>query len=136
MPIIARFASSSHVPPRSRTSCSRVEAHTCSESTSTPSMSKTMASATLSLEERHELASRNEILEELVARARIEAARRVEHLRQQRDVADGVEEDSRPPEHPVHSGVDVRLLAEGLVPRARGLLTSVPRREADRLDRL
>ena len=45
----------------------------------------------------------------LVGRAPLEAAGRVEHPGQQREVADGVEEDSGQAEHPVDGAVDVRL---------------------------
>ena len=44
MPIIAACAPSCQRPPRSFASCSRTSSQTCSESTMTPSMSKTTAS--------------------------------------------------------------------------------------------
>ena len=65
-------------------------------------------------EKRHEVPARSEPLHRLVGRPGCEAARSVEHLRQQRDVADGVEKDARPAERPVHGQVDVALLAQGL----------------------
>src|SRR5215470_8933179 len=53
----------------------------------------------------------------LIGRSRGETARSVEHFREQMDVADGGKEDPRPGENPVHSGVDVALLIERLIPR-------------------
>ena len=43
IPIMSAWARSCQRPPRSRASCSRISSHRCSESTSTPSMSKTTA---------------------------------------------------------------------------------------------
>src|SRR5947208_1429562 len=54
--------------------------------------------------------------ERLVGRPAIEALRRVEHLRQEADVADGVEEHLRVAEHPVHCEIDLTLLGQRLVP--------------------
>src|SRR5262245_49346002 len=48
--------------------------------------------------------------ERLVGRTRLEALGGVEHLRQQLDVSDGVEEDVGPAEHPVHGEVDLSLV--------------------------
>ena len=47
MPIMSACARSCQRPPRSRASSSRTSSHTCSESTSTPSRSKTTASIAL-----------------------------------------------------------------------------------------
>src|SRR5207302_8111253 len=87
-------------------------------------------------EERHELAARQKLVHHVFARARAEATCGVEYVRQELDIADGVEEDRWSAEHPVHGDVDVVLLAERLVPGVRGLRTAVPGREADALDRL
>src|SRR3954451_11733666 len=43
MPIMSVVARPSHIPPRSRTRSSRAASHTCSDSISTPSRSKTTA---------------------------------------------------------------------------------------------
>ena len=89
------------------------------------------------LKERDEVASRDELVHRLVGRPRRETARSIEHPGQQRHVADGIQEDARPAEHPVHRQVDVFLFAERLVPRRRGLFAAADfARLAERLARL
>src|SRR3954471_6155673 len=87
-------------------------------------------------EERREPAGVREALELGVGRARGESRRCSEHLRQQLDAADRVEEDLRVAEDPVHREVDVALLGQRLVPRAGRLIATVPPAHSDRLDRL
>ena len=58
-------------------------------------------------EERYEVPPGDELVHQLVRRRELEAACGIEHLRQQCDVADCVEEDAGTAEHPVHGQVDV-----------------------------
>src|SRR5687767_4530195 len=61
----------------------------------------------------------------------------VELLREEPDVAGGVQEDAGPAEDPADGEVDVALLAERLVPGGRtGRALALPRTEGDALDRL
>src|SRR5688500_16562540 len=61
----------------------------------------------------------------------------VELLREELDVAGGVQEDAGPPEDPAHGEIDVALLAKRLVPGGRtGGALALPRTEGDALDRL
>jgi hypothetical protein len=71
-------------------------------------------------EERDQLPARGELRHRFVWRPRLEPARRIEHLREQRHVACGVQEHPRLTEHPMHGEVDVGLLAKRLVPSGRG----------------
>src|SRR3954454_8019048 len=64
--------------------------------------------------------------ERLVGRPPVEALRRVEHLRQEPDVAHGVEEHLRIAEYPVHCEIDLALLRQRLVPGSCRLLAAVP----------
>ena len=61
---------------------------------------------------------------------------RVDHLRQQVEIAGAVEEDARLAEHPVHGEIDVLLLDERLVPGHGGRSLRAPGPPRDRLDRL
>ena len=60
----------------------------------------------------------------------------VEDAGKQVDVADRVEEDARPSEHPPNSKVDIRLRLERLVPGASSSLAPEPRPQGDGFDRL
>src|SRR5438046_10154029 len=57
----------------------------------------------------------------LVRRALLEAARRVENLGQEGEVADGVQEDSRHPEHTGAGEVEVRIELRGRLTERRDL---------------
>src|SRR5216684_6635 len=66
-----------------------------------------------------------------VRRAGLETFRRVEHARQQVDIAGGVEEDATPAEHPPDRKVDVRLTFERLVPGRVRVFAAQPRLRGD-----
>src|SRR4051794_40293115 len=65
-----------------------------------------------------------------------EVRRRFEHEWKERHVSDGIEERSRPSQHPVHGLRNVRRLREWLVPGRVRVLFFVPWPERDALDRL
>src|SRR5215467_8781058 len=56
----------------------------------------------------------------------LESAGGVEDLRQEREIARGVEKDARHADHPVDCSIDVGLILERLVPRRVGLVRRGP----------
>src|SRR5262249_46800962 len=66
----------------------------------------------------------------------LESAGSVEDLRQEREIARGVEEDAGHADHPVDGPIDVGLILERLVPRRVRLVRRGPRAAGDRLDDL
>ena len=76
--------------------------------------------------ERDEMLPRGEVVHRRVGRPRRGAAGGVEHPRQDGDVADRVEEDAGPAEHPVHREVDVGLLAAAARTRCGAVCSRPP----------
>src|SRR5436305_9801915 len=69
-------------------------------------------------------------------RRMLEAAGRVQDLREEREVTGGVDEDLRQAEDPVNGPVDVRLGLQRLIPRRVRPVRGRPRAARDRLDDL